>query len=82
MPDSIVFSTNNLDAICTRQAGRTSPPGERILFDSYGAKQIQTARPAVPELLYLETAAAEWRFPQENATSYGTQECTLTLEPL
>lgn len=31
MPDSIVFSTNDLDAIRTPQVDRTSP-GESVLF--------------------------------------------------
>jgi len=64
MPDSIVFSTNNLDAICTRRAGRTSPKGS-ILFDSYGAKQIQNARPAVPEFLYPRPPRLSGVFPKK-----------------
>jgi hypothetical protein len=37
---------------------------------------------AVPQLLYPETTAAEWLFPQEKATLHDAGEGTLIVEPL
>jgi hypothetical protein len=37
---------------------------------------------AVPQLLYPETTAAEWLFPQEKATLHDAGESTLIVEPL
>ena len=34
------------------------------------------------KVVYPETAAAEWHFPQENATFHRSQKGTLTLELL
>jgi hypothetical protein len=43
--------------------------------------QIQDST-AVPQLLYPETTAAEWLFPQEKATLHDAGEGTLIVEPL
>ena len=37
---------------------------------------------AVPQLLYPETTAAKWLFPQEKATLHGAGKDTLIVEPL
>jgi hypothetical protein len=37
---------------------------------------------AVPQLLYLETIAAEWLFPQEKATSHAICKGMRIVEPL
>jgi hypothetical protein len=37
---------------------------------------------AVPQLLYSETTAIKWHFPQENATLHNARKSTLIVEPL
>jgi hypothetical protein len=37
---------------------------------------------AVPQLLYSETTALKWHFPQENATLRDARKGTLIMEPL
>jgi hypothetical protein len=50
-------------------------------FERAGACLVLTAT-AVPQLLYPETTAAKWLFPQEKATSHGAGKDTLIVEPL
>jgi hypothetical protein len=43
---------------------------------------LNSGATAVPQLLYPETTAAKWLFPQEKATLHGAEKDTLIVEPL
>jgi hypothetical protein len=75
IPDSLLLSARN------------QPSGKRGAAPSW-MEPREMERPIVEaayssfKVVYPETAAAEWHFPQENATFHRSQKGTLTLELL